>query len=132
MGFRFAIVYWLSASAVALAQTKLNVAVMDSRGASIPNAVVAIHWDSAGSSVGLKINIGVKPDILVKTDDNGSFTIELPPGFYDVFVSATAFSPNCRKVRIKQVPQTISFRLKVDPLVLTELGDPIVSEPTRR
>lgn len=111
-----------------LAQSKLSGTVTDSEGAAIPNAVVIFHWDSAGSTVGLKTNVGVKQDVVVRTDENGSFAIELPPGFYDVFASAVAFSPDRRKVRVKQDPQSLRFRLKVDPLVLSEIGDPITNE----
>jgi hypothetical protein len=66
------------------------------------------------------------------TDGNGSFSVELPSGFYDVFVSAMAFSPDCRKLRIQQVPQNVRFRLKVDPLVQDELGDPVIGVPARK
>jgi hypothetical protein len=132
VGFQIAIVGCLFASAVALAQPKLSGTVTDTEGGAISNALVRIHWDSAGSTVGLKTNVGVRQDVVLMTDGNGSFSVELPSGFYDVFVSAMAFSPDCRKLRIQQVPQNVRFRLKVDPLVLDELGDTVVGVPARR
>jgi hypothetical protein len=77
-------------------------------------------------------NVGFERELVVKSDIRGHFGAELPPGFYDVFVSATAFSPGCRKVRIRQADQSIQFRLKADPLVVAELAEPIVAAPSRR
>src|SRR5262245_44106121 len=74
--------------------------VSDSEGAVITNAEVFIHWDSSGSSVGLTTNAGPFQDTKVKTDQRGHFEVTLPPGFYDVMVSANAFSPQCKKVRL--------------------------------
>jgi hypothetical protein len=95
----------------------LSGVVADTEGAVVPNATVLVHWDSAGSAVGLESNVGVKQDVTVNS-------LELPPGFYDVFVSATAFSPFAQKVRIKlHAPVTLNPRLQIDPLVTRELGD---------
>ncbi len=67
--------------------------VTDSAGASISGAMVLVHWDPAGSRVGLTTNIGIKDDLIIKTDEKGTFAAELPSGFYDVFFSAMAFTP---------------------------------------
>jgi hypothetical protein len=54
----------------------------------------------------------------------GQFESEVPPGFYDVFISAMGFSPQCRKMRVK-LGQMARYdaKLKADPLVTKELGD---------
>jgi len=65
-----------------------------------------------------------RQDLTLETGPRGEFGAELPPGFYDVFVAASAFSPDCRKVRIKP-GEVVTYNpsLKVDPLVASELGD---------
>jgi hypothetical protein len=83
----------------ASAQTRFSGAVKDSEGAVISGARIFIHWDSSGSKVGLTSNVGINEDRSFLTDGNGSFSVELPPGFYDIFVSAMAFSPDCNLSR---------------------------------
>ena len=96
--------------------------IRDSEGAVIANARVLIHWDPAGSKVGLSDNVGIESDITVATNGDGEYTASVPPGFYDVFVSSMAFSPAAAKIRVKRdKPGTWSPRLKVDPLVSREL-----------
>ena len=51
------------------------------------NAHVIVHWDPSGSKY-LKDNLGIKQDIASTTDSSGHFSLDLPPGFYDVFVTA--------------------------------------------
>jgi Carboxypeptidase regulatory-like domain len=114
----------------ASAQTRLNGVVRDSEGAVISGAHIVIHWDSSGSSVGLTTNVGIKQDLVVMTDANGLFSTELPPGFYDVFASVMAFSPNCQKIRIKNGEgATYKAQLKASPLVSKELGGMLLSAP---
>lgn len=96
--------------------------VRDSEGAAIGGAYVLIHWDSSGSTVGLTTNLGSKEDTRVTTNRTGEFSVEVPPGFYDVFVSAMSFSPQCRKIRVRAgETSTYSPKLKPDPLVGKEL-----------
>jgi hypothetical protein len=78
----------------------LSVTVIDSMGGVIPNSRVMVHWDSAGLD-GVKDNIGTKEDKFATTDATGSFSLETPPGVYDVFVAASGFSPHCEKLTIK-------------------------------
>jgi Carboxypeptidase regulatory-like domain len=94
--------------------------VRDSLGAVIANAHVVIHWDPAGSNY-LGDNVGIREDISVSTDSDGKFSLELPPGFYDVFVTATAFTPYCEKIRLKDRPKTYDVKLKVSPVASKEL-----------
>jgi len=114
----------LISSVVLLADPALRGTVTDGEGASISGAVIRIHWDSA--SVRLDSNIGTKEDVVVTSGKDGGFSVDLPPGFYDVFVSSPAFTPVCHKIRIR-FPNTVTFnpRLPVDALVISELGDPI-------
>jgi hypothetical protein len=70
--------------------------VTDSKGAAIAKARVLIHWDpSSGKS-------GVTQDVSVLSDDSGTYLAEVPVGFYDVFVSALAFTPTAAKVIVKE------------------------------
>lgn len=78
----------------------LSVTVIDPAGGVIPNSSVIVHWDSAGLD-GVKDNIGTKEDKVATTGATGSFSLEMPPGVYDVFVAAAGFSPHCEKLTIK-------------------------------
>ena len=102
----------------------LKGAVTDSEGAAIRHATVRIHWDESGARVGLKTNVGIKQDLTASTSERGEFSMEVPPGFYDVFISANGFTPQCRKVRVRP-GETASFspKLNADPIVTKELGD---------
>ena len=105
--------------------------VTDSVGAAIADAQVMIHWDPSGSQTHLIDNIGLKRPIGLRTDARGGFAVQIPPGFYDVFVSKPAFTPECRKLRIKKgiLPESFRVTLRVDALVVGELGERIVSVP---
>jgi Carboxypeptidase regulatory-like domain len=97
--------------------------VTDSAGALLTNAQLVVHWDPSGSSAGLKTNVGIPEDRFLKTDTHGAFYAEIPPGFYDVFVMAPGFSPDCRKVRLKPGENaTFNSKLQADPLVTKELA----------
>lgn len=98
--------------------------VTDDSGGVIANAQIAVHWDKSGADVGLSTNVGIPNDLILQSNKMGQFQAELPPGFYDVFISAMGFSPQCRKMRIK-VGHVARYdaKLKVDSLVINELGD---------
>lgn len=101
--------------------------VTDIHGVALPAGLkvrILVHWDASGADIGLKSNVGIASDVSVDTDDRGAFATELPPGFYDVFVSAFSFSPTCRKIRVRP-GEVVTFnpRLNVDPLVTRELAD---------
>ena len=104
-------------------QNSISGKVSDSEGAAIADARVYVHWDSSGSTVGLKDNIGVQKDLVAVTDAAGKYSMIVPPGFYDVFVSAGAFTPAATKVRVKKRQRaTFNAKLGADPLVTKELG----------
>src|SRR5579871_3264418 len=95
--------------------------ITDTEGAVIANAHVVIHWDASGSTY-VKDNLGTKQDVVLSTDHDGSFSAEIPPGFYDVFVSAAAFSPYCEKVRVREAQKRpFKARLKVSAVTSKEL-----------
>ena len=99
----------------------LSATVRDSGGAVISKAHVVIHWDPSGSNY-LKDDSGIKQDITVTTDSNGRFSLDLPAGFYDVFVTAAAFSPHCAKVRLRdKEAKAYEVKLKISPVVVKEL-----------
>ena len=105
----------------------LSGVIADSHGVAVPPGLqprVLIHWDGSGADIGLKTNIGMATDMSVQPDVQGHFQTPLPPGFYDVFVSAFGFSPVCEKVRIGPGESaTFNARLKVNRLVTKELAD---------
>src|SRR5260370_36730784 len=104
-------------------RSRLKGKVTDSQGAVIASARVLVHWDPSGSQVGLNSNVGIKEDLTLTTGDLGEFETDLPPGFYDLFVSAAAFSPVCQKIRLTaSVHPPVDFKLKADPIVGKELG----------
>ncbi len=111
-------------------QSALKGTVTDLSGGAIEGAVIIIHWDSSGSTVGLHSNVGIKEDVVVRTSPHGGFSVNLPPGFYDVFVSAMAFTPACQKVRIREGSAVIfDRRLQVNGLVIDEIGDKYFGTP---
>jgi len=100
--------------------------VKDSSNTPIPSAMVLIHWDSAGSTVGVRSNIGTKADLTLRTKDDGTFSVDLPPGFYDVFAASPAFTPSCHKVRLHPSDAVeIMFSMNAEPLYTAEMGNRI-------
>ena len=102
---------------IAFGEAQFKGTVKDSSGTPISGARVLIHWDSAGSTVGLSDNIGIRADFTIRTNDDGTFSVDLPSGFYDVFATARAFTPMCRKIGTKVSGAVeIELRMNVDPL----------------
>lgn len=124
--FRITLVMILVCTPAFGQQSTLTGTISDSEGAAISRALIIIHWDSSGSETGLRTNVGTKEDTKVTTDRGGQFSIKLPPGFYDVFVTSPSFSPDCRKIRILPAKRTtFAAKLSADPIVTKELGDGI-------
>ncbi len=112
-------------------QTHLSGTVRDSEGAVISGARIFIHWDRSGSDVGLTTNVGIKQDLTLTTDANGSFSAELPSGLFTMFWSRP---PPSRRIvgRFDLTPgQTATFnaKLSVSLIVVKELPGPRVSAP---
>jgi hypothetical protein len=113
-------IFLLLATVPAKAAT-LTGTVLDSEGAAIGDAHIIVHWDHSGSDY-LKDNLGIKEDITATSDSSGQFSVELPSGFYDVFVAATAFTPHCEKIRLKgKETKTYKVKLKVSEITSKEL-----------
>src|ERR1700722_13929640 len=111
----------LLSAVISTSATTISGTVRDSEGAVISKAQVIVHWDPSGSNY-LKDNLGIKQDIVATTDSNGHFSVELPPGFYDVFVTAMAFTPHCDKVRLKdKEARKYDVKLKISPVTSKEL-----------
>jgi hypothetical protein len=118
------IVLIIASQTIASSTNPLKGVITDSEGAIIREARVFIHWDQSGADVGLKSNVGLKQDLVLQTNEKGEFRADLPPGFYDVFVTANGFSPGCRKLRIRvRESATFNIKLRADPLITNELGD---------
>ena len=115
---------WLAPKQAIPGSQPLTGTVRDSEGAVIARAQITVHWDLAGSKV-LTTNVGIANDVTARTDEEGRFRLDLPPGFYDVFVSAMAFSPHCTKVRVLR-PVRLNLKLRADPIVTKEIGDAFV------
>jgi hypothetical protein len=84
------------ASADTAGKVKLSGRVTDSHGLSIRGATLIVHWDPSGSDTGLDSNVGLREDLNIRVDKTGICSVEVPPGFYDVFVSSPAFEPFCK------------------------------------
>jgi hypothetical protein len=91
----------LIAPTIVLGDTPFEGTVTDASDTPISAAMVLIHWDSAGSTVGLTTNVGIKEDLVIRTKGDGIFKLDLPPDIYDIFAAARGFSPTCRKIHIK-------------------------------
>jgi hypothetical protein len=74
--------------------------VTDSEGAIIAKARVLIHWDPTSRRTSVT-NDQIQ-DVSVLTDERGAYSVPVATGFYDVFVSAPAFTPVAAKVVVKE------------------------------
>jgi hypothetical protein len=123
----------LVTATVVFGETGFKGTVRDSSDTPISGAMVLIHWDSAGSMVGLTDNVGVMADLTARTKDDGTFSVDLPPGFYDIFAAAAAFTPTCRKIRIKPGKiVNIAFRMNADSLYTAEMGNRVETVHPKR
>jgi hypothetical protein len=94
--------------------------ITDSDGAVIAQARVLVHWDPSGGRSGVT---KATQDLNILADDSGVYSASVPVGFYDVFVSAPAFTPVAAKVIVKEGQRTVfNAKLYVDPLVSKEIG----------
>src|SRR5258707_78533 len=95
----FVLLALLFIPAVVSAQT-FKGTVTDPGGAVLSRVRVLIHWDPSGGNQ-VPDNIGIKDDVVTVTNNDGEFSVNLPSGFYDVFLSFMAFEPEARKIRVK-------------------------------
>ena len=58
---------------------------------------------------------GKHAELTAETGDVGTFSIEVEPGFYNVFVTKVGFSPACAKVEVTaRKPAVYNPRLKLN------------------
>lgn len=95
--------------------------VTDSEGAVIAKARVLIHWDPTSRRTSVT-NDPIQ-DVSVLTDESGAYSVPVATGFYDVLVSAPAFTPVAAKVIVKEGHGgVLNAKLYLDPLVSKEIG----------
>lgn len=93
--------------------------ITDSEGAAIKGAHLLFHLDPSG-----RTKPAMSADIVRETDTTGHFDVQLEPGFYDMCVMATAFTPECGKIlSTKEGDIQHDVRLNADPLVIKHLAD---------
>jgi hypothetical protein len=81
---------------------------------------VLIHCDPTSHSSEATPNEA--QDVSVVTDSSGVYSITVPAGFYDVFISAPSFTPIAAKVIVKQHEQAkFNPKLRVDPQVSKQI-----------
>ena len=92
--------------------------IKDPLGAAIPKATIYVIAHE-------RLGTDTSPTQYSTTSDRyGAFQLNVSEGFYDAFVSAAGFSPQCKKLRVKQGQLLIyNLRLRVDQLVLKERAD---------
>jgi len=94
---------------------KCSIRVIDSEGAVVGKAHLFVHRDpSATASI---------PDRILDADTQGRLELILPESFYDVCVMSAAFTPQCRKVLVRDHHIELKFVLSASPEVLEEQGD---------
>lgn len=73
--------------------------VRDATGAVLPGAVIFVqHWELRNHTLDHpKAQMG--PSVYANSD--GEFSLELPPGVYDVFVAYPAFAPYAKRVKVE-------------------------------
>jgi hypothetical protein len=79
----------------------------DSAHAPLNHAFILAHVHNSGSA-----------GEVVPLEINGSFSVELSPGFYDLFISSPGFSPTCGQISVEAGKTAVySAELKVSTLV---------------
>ena len=93
--------------------TSIAGTVRGSQGAAIHNAVIRIFDEGAKNAEGM-----------TTADEHGSFHLKASDGLYDIFVSAPGFSPQCKRLQVKDGrTTTYTLKLRIDPVSLKERGD---------
>ncbi len=95
-------------------QSNFQGIVHDAAGAVLPGAAVIVQrweWDPSTKHARLV----TQPPVY--TDDHGRFSVYLPFGFYDVFVSFIGLEPVAKKVEVKPVtPTNLDCELELSPV----------------
>jgi Carboxypeptidase regulatory-like domain len=116
---------WLVAMTLLLWSTMANAAVLkglvsDATGAAVQNAYVFIFDDQARITTDTKY-LGRE----AVTTRSGAFKVDVEPGFYDVCIFSSGFTPDCQKILVRTQNEEVlhDVRLVVDPLIVKERGD---------
>lgn len=110
---------FLCCPALAMAAV-LSGRVVDSLGAAIQGAYILAYDDQIRIIPNTPF-----PGKSTITAETGNFILDLAPGFYDVCVFSSGFTPACQKLLIKEKNTNVLHNVKlfVDPLVIRERGD---------
>ncbi len=106
---------------VAPAQSPANLkgTIKDPVGAVIARAFVVVHPDMAGLP-----STDTRDTVTLTSDAKGAFTLDVKPGFYDVCAMASAFTPQCKKVHVKEGKiSSQAFILRISPEVGKQIAD---------
>ena len=114
----------MACCSVLLGDSRLTGRVADDGGGAIGEATLIIRWDSAGSQVGLSSNVGIKKDLILKTNTEGVFKALLPSV---VAMFSSLSLPLRRRVarRGSAFGLALKFKLRLGPLGTLEIGDRI-------
>jgi hypothetical protein len=103
----------------------LNGTLLDPGGAALPNREIALVFNHAGCTMGWNQH---KPRDEHKrprkwlrqtiTDNAGTFSIKLPPGYWDVFAYPDGFRPACRVIYISP-GETVTMDLRLQIVCTT-------------
>ena len=106
MSIRFIFFILFSVSGLTAQTGNLKGIVKDTgEGAPVGNSYIIAHPSSPQ---------GLGDDIRVPVDRDGVFSIDLRPGFYDIFVARAGFAPVCRKIEIR-AGKTTAYMPRVTP-----------------
>jgi hypothetical protein len=90
----------LAVTPLSVRAATLSGTVTDVSGGAIRNAYVVVRWDPVGLD-SVKDNLGMTDNKIATTDESGHFSMEVPAGVYDIFVSAPGFAPHSEKIALK-------------------------------
>jgi len=95
-----------------LTVTVQRAATMGSAAAPIAGAkIIIVHWTNSGMQPSLV------QDQVAATGPMGMYTVDLPPGTYDIFISATELMPGAFRREIKAGQTTeLPVNLRATPL----------------
>ncbi|MGB8885640.1 MAG: carboxypeptidase-like regulatory domain-containing protein [Candidatus Korobacteraceae bacterium] len=107
--------------------TKFSGTVTDASGAVIVGANVRFHRNQTFGNHPPQRAI---PDVLVQTDPNGEFSVDVSPGLYDICAHAGGFLPTCETATISMQqlsPYQTSLKVDTTPICIlrVDLGVPL-------
>lgn len=108
-------VLFLGGACIAEELATIHGRVRDSNGLFVSRARVLVQRNSGPKPTTAPGQQGTS----LETDNNGSYTAELAPDVYDVFLAAEGFLPQAKQVRITLAePARLDFLLEPDPTLI--------------